>query len=46
MPRVRLKELFVEAQGTLYDVVLKKSPQGKIIGTAKQHMSNVKWSAA
>ena len=46
MPRVRLKELFVEVQGTLYDVVLKKSPQGKIIVTAKPDMSNVKWSAA
>jgi hypothetical protein len=27
MPRVRLKPMFVEIRGTLYDIVLKKSPR-------------------
>ena len=46
MPRVRLKPMFVEIQGTLYDIVLKKSPQGNMIVTKKPNMSNVKWSPA
>src|SRR6476646_6755231 len=35
MPKVRFKEMVVEIQGTMYDVVFKKSPRGKTIVTKK-----------
>ena len=38
--------MVVEIQGTMYDVVFKKSPQGKTIVTKKPDMSGVKWSKA
>lgn len=46
MPKVRLKQPIVEIQGTLYDVVFKRSPQGKMIVTKRPDMSHVKWSPA
>jgi len=46
MPKVRFKEMVVEIQGTMYDVVFKKSPRGKTIVTKKPDMSGVKWSKA
>ena len=46
MPRVRFKPMVVEIQGTMYDVVFKKSPNGKTIVTKCPDMSNVKWSRA
>ena len=46
MPKVRFKEMVVEIQGTMYDVVFKKSPRGKTIVTKKPDMSNVEWSQA
>ena len=46
MPKVRFKEMVVEIQGTMYDVVFKKSPRGRTIVTKKPDMSNVKWSKA
>ena len=46
MPKVRFKGMVVEIQGTMYDVVFKKSPQGKTIVTKKPDMSGVKWSKA
>jgi hypothetical protein len=46
MPKVRFALLVEEIQGTLYDVVFKKSPSGKTIVTKKPDMSNVKWSQA
>jgi len=38
--------MVVEIQGTMYDVVFKKSPSGKTIVTKRPDMSNVKWSQA
>jgi hypothetical protein len=35
MPKVRFKDIVVEIQGTMYDVVFKKSPRGKTIVTKK-----------
>ena len=35
MPKVRYKGMVVEIQGTMYDVVFKKSSQGKTIVTKK-----------
>ena len=46
MPRVRFKQMMIEIQGTMYDVVFKKSPRGKTIVTKKPDMSKVKWSKA
>ena len=46
MPRVRLSPLIEEIHGTLYDVVFKKSPKGKLIVTKRPDMSKVKWSKA
>ena len=46
MPKVRFKPMVVEIQGTMYDVVFKKSPNGKTIVTKRPDMSNVKWSQA
>ncbi len=46
MPKVRLHNAITEIQGTLYDVVFKKSPQGEMIVTKRPDMSHVKWSPA
>ena len=46
MPKVRFKEMVVEIQGTMYDVVFKKSSRGNTIVTKKPDMSNVEWSPA
>ena len=46
MPKVRFKPMVAEIQGTMYDVVFKKSPKGKTIVTKKPDMSKVKWSPA
>ena len=46
MPKVRFKEMVVEIQGTMYDVVFKKSLKGNPIVTKKPDMSNVKWNDA
>ena len=46
MPKVRFKAMVVEIQGTMYDVVFKKSPKGKIIVTKRPDMSKVRWSKA
>jgi hypothetical protein len=46
MAKVRLNSPIIEIQGTLYDLVFKKSPQGKMIVTKKPDMSKVKWSKA
>ena len=46
MPKVRLQPAIIEIRGTLYDVVFKKSPQGKMIVTKRPDMSKVKWSPA
>ena len=46
MPKVKLNSMIVEIQGTLYDLVFKKSPQGEMIVTKKPDMSRVKWSKA
>lgn len=46
MPRVRFKPMFVEIQGTMYEMVFKKSPHGNPIVTKKPDMSKVKWSKA
>ena len=46
MPKVRFKEMVVEIQGTMYDVVFKKSSRGRSIVTKKPDMSGVKWSKA
>jgi hypothetical protein len=35
-----------EIHGTLYDLVFKKTPQGKMIVTKKPDMSRVKWTKA
>jgi hypothetical protein len=46
MTRVRLSPLVDEIQGTLYEVVFKKSPKGNLIVTKRPDMSGVKWSKA
>jgi hypothetical protein len=46
MPKVRTVELIELLQGTLYGVVFKKSPGGKLIVTKRPDMSKVKWSKA
>lgn len=46
MPRVRFKPMLVEIQGTMYEMVFKKSPHGNPIVTKKPDMSKVKWSKA
>src|SRR6266513_1102680 len=46
MPRVRFKPMVVEIQGTMYDVVFKKTSRGNTIVTKKPDMSNVEWSPA
>jgi hypothetical protein len=46
MPKVRFHPEVEEIQGTLYDVVFKKSPQGKMIVSKKPDMSKVVWSEA
>ena len=46
MPKVRFAVLVEEIQGTMYDVVFKKSPNGKTIVTKRPDMSNVEWSKA
>ncbi len=46
MAKVRLKTPIVEIQGTLYEVIFKRSPQGKTIISNKPDMSHVKWSQA
>ena len=46
MPKVRFKSMVVEIQGTLFDVVFKKSAKGNTIVTKKPDMSKVKWSKA
>lgn len=38
--------MIAEIHGTLYGVVFKKSPQGKMIVTKRPDMSNVEWSPA
>ena len=46
MPKVRFAVLVEEIQGTMYDVVFKKSPKGNTIVTKRPDMSNVEWSQA
>ena len=46
MPKARLKPIFEEIQGTIFDVVLKRTTQGRLIVTKRPDMSNVKWSKA
>ena len=46
MPKARFKPGIEYLQGTLYDVVFKRSPQGKPIVTKRPDMSNVEWSEA
>ena len=46
MPKVRFHSLIEEIHGTMYDVVFKKSPKGKLIVTKRPDMSNVEWSKA
>ena len=46
MPKVRFKPMVIEIQGTMYDLVFKKSSRGNMIVTKKPDMSNVKWSPA
>jgi hypothetical protein len=46
MPKVRLQAGLEQLRGTMYDVVFKLSPQGKMIVTKRPNMSNVKWSEA
>ena len=46
MPKVRFKGPVAEIQGTLYDVVFKRSPTGKMIVTKRPDMSHVEWSKA
>lgn len=46
MPKVRFQPLIEEIRGTFYDVVFKRSPQGKPIVTKRPDMSNVEWSEA
>lgn len=46
MPKVRYKGPIEEIKGTMYDVVLKRSPTGKTIISKRPNMSNVQWSDA
>jgi len=46
MPKVRFKGPIEEIKGTLYDVVFKRSPSGKMIVSKSPDMSNVEWSEA
>jgi hypothetical protein len=46
MPKVKLVPIIEETHGTMYDMVFKKSPKGKMIVTKKPDMSKVKWSKA
>ena len=46
MPKVRFHPLIVEIEGTMYDVVFKKSSKGKTIVTKRPDMTGVEWSAA
>lgn len=46
MPKVKFSPLIEEIEGTLHDMVFKKSPQGKIIVTKRPDISKVKWSKA
>lgn len=46
MPKVRFAPVVESIQGTMYDVVFKKSPKGNTIVTKKPDMSNVEWSEA
>ena len=46
MPKVRFQPSIEDIQGTLYDVVFKRSPQGKPIVTKRPDMTHVKWSEA
>jgi hypothetical protein len=46
MPKVKFQPAILEIRGTMYDVVFKKSPQGKMIVTKRPDMSNVEWSPA
>jgi hypothetical protein len=46
MPKVRFNPLIEEIEGTLYDVVFKKSPKGNIIITKRPDMTGVEWSEA
>ena len=46
MPKVRYKGMVAAIQGTMYDVVFKKTPKGKTIVTKKPDMSKVEWSPA
>ena len=44
MPKVRFQPAILEIRGTMYDVVFKRSPQGKMIVTKRPDMSHVQWS--
>ena len=46
MAKVRLHALIEEINGTLYDVVFKRAPNGDQIVTRRPDMSNVEWSDA
>jgi hypothetical protein len=46
MPKVRYKPRIEYFQGTVYDVVFRRSPQRKPIVKTRPDMSNVKWSKA
>ena len=46
MPKVRSKGMVVEIQGTMDDVVFKKSLRGGTIITKKPDISGVKWRKA
>jgi hypothetical protein len=46
VPKVRFHPLIEEINGTLYDVVFKRSPKGNMIVTKRPDMSNVEWSPA
>jgi hypothetical protein len=46
MAKVRFKGPVEEIRGTLYDVVFKRSPTGKIIVSRRPDMTGVEWSEA
>jgi hypothetical protein len=46
MPKVRFVANIEEIQGTMFDVVFKKSPKGKVIVTKRPDMTGVEWSDA
>jgi hypothetical protein len=46
MAKVRLHPLIEEINGTLFDVVFKRSPNGDMIVSRRPDMSNVEWSPA